>query len=218
MFETILFDLDGTLSDSGIGITKCAAAALAHFGIHKNPSELTAFVGPPPTELFTEKYGMTDEQSAVAMGMFRKRFSEKGILENAPYPGVKELLRDLHTAGKRLCLATSKPRIYAQRILETDGLAGYFDIIMGSELSGERAKKTDVIKEVLRLLSETDTPISGAVMVGDRKYDVLGAKSCGLPCIGVGYGYADPGELQASGADYYAPTIEDLRALLLPAD
>ena len=217
MFDTILFDLDGTLSDSGIGITKCAAAALSHFGIHKEPSELTAFVGPPPVELFTSEYNMTDEQAEVAMGVFRKRFSEKGILENAPYPGVKELLQDLHMAGKKLCLATSKPRIYAQRILETDGLAEYFDIIMGSELNGERAHKADVIKEVLRLLNK-DNASARLVMVGDRKYDVHGAKSFGLPCIGVGYGYADPGELQEAGADYCAHTIDDLRALLLSAD
>ena len=218
MFETILFDLDGTLSDSGIGITKCAAAALAHFEIYKEPSELTAFVGPPPMELFTEKYGLSNEQAAVAMSVFRKRFAEKGILENAPYPGVKELLHDLKKAEKKVCLATSKPRIYAQRILETDGLAEYFDIIMGSELSGERAKKSDVIREVLRLLAEAGIPSSEIVMVGDRKYDVHGAKSFGLPCIGVGYGYADPGELDEAGVDYYVPTIDDLRAILLPAD
>lgn len=215
MFDIILFDLDGTISDSGSGITRCISAALSHFGIHKEPAELTAFVGPPPMELFLSDYGMTPHEAKKAMNLFRERFSENGILENAPYPGIPELLYDLKAAGKTLCLATSKPRVYARRILEKDGLSEHFHIIMGSELNGERVEKAEVIDALLGMLGQAGREKSRMVMVGDRKYDVRGAKSHGLACIGVGYGYAEPGELHEAGADYFAPTVASLRELLL---
>ena len=215
MFDIILFDLDGTLSDSGPGITRCVAKALAHFGIHKEPHELTAFVGPPPTDLFQSDYGLTFDQAMEAMEIFRSRFSVKGILENAPYPDIPELLKELHGLGKRLCVATSKPRVYAQHILEKDGLAQYFEIIMGSELSGERVEKAAVINELLQHLGDNPDTKARMVMVGDRKYDVIGAKAFGLRCIGVEYGYAESGELQSAGADFCVPTVDALRQLLI---
>lgn len=215
MFEIILFDLDGTLSDSGYGITRCAAAALSHFGIEREPDELTCFVGPPPTDLFQEKYGLSFEDAQTAMKIFRNRFAEKGILENRPYDGIPELLRDLHAAGRRIALATSKPRVYAKEILGRDGIDSYFELIMGSELNGDRVEKVEVIKEAIKQLNISDSKMDKVVMVGDRKYDILGARALGLRSIGVDYGYAEPNELKDAGADYCVPTVESLRALLL---
>lgn len=216
MFNTILFDLDGTISNSGDGITKCAQHALRHFGIDvPNLDELTCFVGPPPVEMFMKAYGLSREQAEEATNIFRRRYEEKGIYENHIYPSIKELLHKLKEKGKTVVLATSKPTVFAKDILERYGIHGYFDLIVGSETSGKRATKIEVMEEIFRIMEITGEQKPGMVMVGDRLYDVEGAIHCGIACIGVGYGFAEPGELQEAGADLYAPTVEVLSQLLL---
>lgn len=212
MWKTVLFDLDGTLTDSAPGITNSITYALARFGIHEDPKNLMKFVGPPLNESLPETYGFTPERTAEVISAFREYFIEKGWLENAPYPGVGGLLRDLKAAGLTLLVATSKPEVQAVRILKHFGLAQYFDHICGAPLGNEDgARKSDVIRTAL---GYTDTPTQ-AVMVGDRRHDVAGAKETGLPCIGVLYGYGGREELEEAGADYIAEDIAALKTLLL---
>lgn len=214
MFDTILFDLDGTLSDSADGITRCVDYALSHFDIHLSQQELTMFVGPPLMDMFLE-IGLTAEQAQTALRLFRERFQTKGIFENSVYPGIPEMLRALHAAGRRLAVATSKPEPFAVEILRRYGVDSCFTVIAGSLFDGSRDTKTQVLQEALRQLNVTEAQKDRLVMVGDRKYDVEGAAELGLRCIGVGYGYAEPDELQMAGADFYVPTVAALQALLM---
>ena len=212
MWKTVLFDLDGTLTDSAPGITNSVARALAHFGIHAEPGDLLKFIGPPLSESLPEFYGFDPERTEEAVHVFREYFESRGWLENAPYPGIAELLGDLQAAGLRLMVATSKPEKQAVRILEHFRLAQYFDRICGAPPStGDGTRKADVIR---RALSYVDDPAS-AVMVGDRRHDVAGAHETGLPCIGVLYGYGDREELEKAGAEFIAEDMEALKKLLL---
>ena len=212
MWDTVLFDLDGTLTDSAPGITNAVAYALARCGIREDPKDLIQFVGPPLADSFLEFYGFDLEKRTEAIGFFREYFDEKGWLENAPYPGIEDLLRDLKEAGVTLMLATSKLEIQAVRILNHFGLAKYFDHICGCPLGREGARKSEVIRSAL---SYVDGP---AVMVGDRRYDVAGARETGLPCIGVLYGYGGREELEEAGAAFIAEDIAALKKLLLEGD
>ena len=212
MWKTILFDLDGTLTDSAPGITNSVAHALAHFGIHEEPGNLLKFIGPPLNESLPEFYGFTPEQTTEAVVVFREYFVEKGWCENAPYPGAADLLRDLRAAGKQLMVATSKPEVQAVRILKHFGLAEYFDHICGAPPGNEDgAKKSAVILRALEWAED----VSQAVMVGDRRHDVAGAKETGLPCIGVLYGYGGREELEEAGAAFIAEDMAALKRLLL---
>lgn len=213
MWSTILFDLDGTLTDSAPGITNSVAHALAHFGIHEEPKNLLKFVGPPLNESLAEFYGFSPEQTTEAITVFREYFVEKGWCENAPYPGIEELLRDLKAAGLRLMVATSKPEVQAVRILKHFGLADYFEQICGAPPGNEDgARKSAVIR---RALSYVSGETASAVMVGDRRHDVAGAHETGLPCVGVLYGYGDREELEKAGAEYIAEDMAALKELLL---
>ena len=212
MWKTILFDLDGTLTDSAPGITNSVAYALAHFGIHEEPKDLLKFVGPPLNESLAEFYGFSPERTVEAITVFREYFVEKGWCENAPYPGVAELLRDLQAAGKQLMVATSKPEVQAVRILKHFGLAQYFDHICGAPPDNEEgAKKSSIIRRALEWAGD----LSQTVMVGDRRHDVAGAKETGLPCIGVLHGYGGREELEEAGAAFIAEDMDHLRELLL---
>lgn len=211
-WNTILFDLDGTVTDPKEGITKAAATALAHFGIQEDPDHLTKFIGPPLDESFPEFYGFTPEQTATAVEKFREYFSRQGWIENIPYPGMAELLRDLQAAGKQLIIATSKPEVFAVRILEHFGMARYFDHICGAPLDSQQgARKAAVIRNALSYVEDH----SKVVMVGDRRHDIAGAHETGLPAIGVLFGYGDRAEHETAGAEYIAEDIPTLRALLL---
>lgn len=211
MWKTILFDLDGTLTDPKVGITRAVALALEHFGIHEEPDSLTHFIGPPLDESFPEFYGFDREQVDIATQVFREYYARQGWLENVPYPGMAELLRDLRAAGKRLVVATSKPEVMAVQILEHFGMAAYFDRICGAPLdSHEGARKASVIRSALRY-----APPGPVVMVGDRRHDVAGAKENGLPCVGVLYGYGSREELEQAGAEVIAEDLEALRECLL---
>lgn len=212
MWKTVLFDLDGTLTDSAPGITNSVSRALAHFGIEEKPENLLRFIGPPLNESLPEYYGFTPEQTVKAVEVFREYFVEKGWLENAPYPGIPELLGDLKAGGLQLMVATSKPEVQAVRILKHFGLAEYFDFICGAPAGNEDgARKASVIREALRRAEDP----SSVVMVGDRRHDVEGAGENGLPCIGVLYGYGSREELSGAGASFIAENLEALKNLLL---
>ncbi|MBD5162336.1 MAG: HAD family hydrolase [Oscillibacter sp.] len=213
MWNTILFDLDGTLTDSAPGITNSVAHALARFGIREEPKNLLKFVGPPLNESLAEFYGFSPQQTAEAIAVFREYFVEKGWCENAPYPGIGEVLRELKAAGLRLMVATSKPEVQAVRILKHFGLADYFEQICGAPLGNEDgARKSAVIRQAL---SYVGGETASAVMVGDRRHDVAGAHETGLPCVGVLYGYGGREELEKAGAEYIAEDMAALKELLL---
>lgn len=214
MWKTILFDLDGTLTDSQTGIVNAISYALGHFGVHKEREELMKFIGPPLLESLPEYCGFSMEQSWEAIDKFREYFNVTGWLENAPYPGIEDLLRDLKAAGKQLMVATSKPEVQAVRILEHFQLAPYFDHICGAPAGNEDgARKSAVIRTAL---GHTNSAAS-VVMVGDRRHDVEGARETGLPCIGVLYGYGGREELEKAGAAFIAEDMAALKRLLLEA-
>lgn len=215
MWKTILFDLDGTLTDPKEGITKAVAIALNRFGIREEPGNLTHFIGPPLDESFPEFYGFDREQVAVATETFREYYVRQGWLENVPYPGMAELLRDLQAAGKRLLVATSKPEVTAVRVLEHFGMAQYFDRICGAPLDNqEGARKANVIRSALDWAGP-GWDAGNTVMVGDRRHDVAGAHEVGLPCVGVLYGYGNRAEHEKAGAEFIVEDIPALRQLLL---
>ncbi len=209
----ILFDLDGTLTDPMIGITKSVRYALAHFGVEVSSlEELTPFIGPPLKGSFQKFYGFSEEDAETALSKYREYFSKTGLFENQVYEGIPALLKALKEQNKHLYVATSKPTVFATQILEHFKLSEYFDFIGGSELSGERVEKKDVIEYVLK---EKNIKCENAVMVGDRCFDITAGKESGLAAIGVLYGYGDEKELTDSGADALAETVEDLKNLLI---
>lgn len=213
-YKYLLFDLDGTITDSETGITRCVAYALNYFGIQVNDlRELSPFIGPPLLDSFKDFYNFTDEQATVAVAKYRERYADKGILENELYPGIEELLADAQKNGKTVILATSKPEIFAKRILDHFGLSDYFSFVAGSGLDGSLHTKTDVINYILQ--SNQITNLESVVMIGDRKHDIIGAKNVGIDSIGVLYGFGDYKELSDARADHIAEDIPALRKLLL---
>ena len=211
-YKYVLFDLDGTLTESAPGITNAASYALKAFGIDMKPSELEFFVGPPLQGSF-ERCGLTGAQAREAIDVYREYYVAKGMFENAPYAGVEDMLRRLHEAGAELIVATSKPEQFAVSILERFGLAAYFTVIAGSTLDETRTDKPDVIEYALAEAGVTDR--SAAIMVGDRSYDVEGAKATGLASMGVLYGYGAAKEF--AEADHVAKTPSDIADILLSA-
>ncbi|MBE7010636.1 MAG: HAD family hydrolase [Ruminococcaceae bacterium] len=206
----ILFDLDGTLTDPMIGITKSVQYALAHYGIEVSDLQsLVPFIGPPLKGSFEKYYGFCDAQAEDAVRVYREYFSQTGLFENAVYPGIPELLKKLTEQGFQLYVATSKPTVFATQILDHFGLSCYFNFIGGSLLSGERVEKDDVIRYVLR---ENNIKKETATMVGDRIFDIEGAKKCGISAIGVRYGYGEPDEFVK--ADAVADTVEEIGRIL----
>lgn len=217
MHQYILFDLDGTISDPKVGICTSVQHALEKMGINPPPiDELTPFIGPPLRDSFKQYFGIKDEEMETCISYYRERFSTVGLFENELYPGIENMLKTLHDSGKRLAIASSKPRVFVIKIMEYFHIDQYFDVMMGSELNGTRESKSEVIDECFRLLFNGDTPdLSKCVMVGDRKYDIEGAKAMHIPNIAVSYGYGSKEELTASGADEIADTVEELLELLM---
>lgn len=214
MFNTILFDLDGTLTDPKEGITKSVQYALSFFGIDEpDLDKLVGFIGPPLDESFMEYYGFDKETTWKAIDRFRQRFSEIGKFENKAFDGIHEMLSVLKQSGKRLAVSTSKPEVFALEILEKYKLIDFFDVVCGCELDGSRVNKAEVIEETFRRLKTAERESS--VMVGDRIYDITGAKKCGIKSIGVKFGYAKEAELENSGADFIVDKIPELTELLL---
>jgi phosphoglycolate phosphatase len=213
-YKYILFDLDGTLTDPAIGITNSVMHALKKYGIEvSDRSELYKFIGPPLYESFELYYGFSREESKKAVEYYREYFSEKGLLENSVIDGIEELLGMLRNSGKTLIVATSKPVVFARRILEHFGLDKYFEAVYGSELDGTRVKKPEVIEYALQQCNIADR--SQAVMVGDREHDVMGAREAGIDSIGVLFGYGSRDELEKAGADYIAATVSDIGRITL---
>jgi phosphoglycolate phosphatase len=195
MRSVALFDLDGTLTDPGVGIGAAAALALAGLGLEPlSPDQLRAFVGPPLQDSFAA-LGLTPPQIEAAIASYRGYYGERGLFENEVYPGVPEMLEQLRSEGYVLGVATSKPGPFAERIVEHFGLAGYFATVVGSGLDGSLRDKRDVIEVCLETLGPAP-----AVMVGDRHHDVIGATHHDLPCIGVTWGYGTTTELTEAGA------------------
>lgn len=204
----ILFDLDGTITDSQEGIKNSIEYALKYFNIEINDrSELDKYIGPPLRQSFMEFAGLSEKDSHTAMTKYREYYGPKGIFENRVYDGMEELLFSLKNKGKEIILATSKPWIYAEIILEHFNLKKYFDFVAGSELNGVRTKKADVIKYAV---DKYKIPLSKAVMIGDREHDISGAKKNGLKTIGVLYGFGSREELTSAGADYIAENVENI--------
>ena len=209
-YNTVLFDLDGTLTDPKEGITRSFAYALKQYGIEEDPDNLTKVIGPPLYDSFIDFYGFTREESEKAVWKYREFFSTKGIFENTVYDGIPGLLKTLKEHGFKIAVASSKPTVYVKRILEHFGIEQYFDAVVGSELDGSRIEKPDIITEAVRQLGSEP---GRTVMVGDRKYDVIGAGEFGIDSIGVSWGYAFPGELDCASA--VADTVEELKELLI---
>ncbi len=209
MYKYILFDLDGTLTDPGLGITNSVMYALRKFGITENDrTKLYKFIGPPLKESFGTFYGFSPAQCELAVRYYREYFTDTGIFENAVYDGIPELLKTLKERGKTTVLATSKPEVFAVRILKHFGLYGHFDLVCGATMDDTRNQKGDIIKYALEQCGVISP--SEAVMVGDRKHDVIGAAENGLGAIGVLYGYGDEDELKKAGAAYIAAVPEDI--------
>lgn len=218
MSNVILFDLDGTLTDSAEGITKCVQYALQHFGIEEpDLKKLECFIGPPLKEQFMKYARLSKSQAEVAVSVYRERYSRTGIFENQLYGGVSEMLQYLKKSGKTLGVASSKPTIYVNQILEHFEIRDLFDVVVGSELDGSRSDKAAVIEEALALLGMSGHRAE-VLMVGDRRHDVEGALECGLQCIGVTYGFGTSAELQSAGAVYLVQSVEDLKVLARRTD
>lgn len=210
----LLFDLDGTLTDPMLGITRSVQYALHRFGIEVDDLHtLCRFIGPPLKESFRDFYGMDDEQAAQAVAYTREYFAPRGIFENSLYEGIPELLTELQGAGGVLAMATSKPEPFARQIAEHFHLADRFTLIGGATMDGTRTAKRDVVRYVLDTLGVEEP--SAAVMIGDRRYDIEGAAAEGIASIGVLWGYGSREELTGAGAGQIAETIPELRALLL---
>lgn len=199
MYSTILFDLDGTLTDSREGITKSIMYALECMKINHNETykTLERFIGPPLSESFSS-YWDDKDKIEEAVKAYRVRYNDIGWKENIPYDGVREMLAAVKASGKRLYLATSKPEIFAKKIMDLFELSGYFEALCGATTDGTRNTKNDVIKYVLSQIK--DVPVSDILMVGDRKYDVEGAGACGIATLGVSYGFGSEEELKKAGA------------------
>lgn len=208
--KAILFDLDGTLTDSGEGIINCALLALEHFGLPlPSREEMRVFVGPPLQDSFV-KYGVPADKTDEAIRVYRSRYIPIGKFENHPYPGIPELLEALTSQGHRLYVATSKPEFMSVEILEHFGLAKYFTRICGASFDQSRSTKEDVIAYLLQETGEAGSMI----MVGDTKFDILGAKAHGIPAIGVSWGYGEIADMKAAGASAIAYSTRELLEIL----
>lgn len=220
MYQYLLFDLDGTLTDSADGIIKCVQYAAEKMGAEfKDAEQLRIFVGPPLSESFKKVYGFSEADTQQAIVYYRERFKPIGMFENAVYPGIPEMLKTMKENGKINLIASSKPQEFVETILEHFDIAKYFDIIVGASMDESRNTKEAVIEEALFQLKNTDRygqySDDKCVMIGDRKFDIQGAKYFGLSNIGVSYGFAPEGELEEAGADVIVDTVEQLTQVLL---
>jgi len=212
-FKYILFDLDGTLTDPQEGITNCVKYALEAYGIKEdNYDNLLRFIGPPIVDSFMGFYGKNKETAKEMLAKYRERFSTVGLFENRLFDGVTEMLENLKKEGKKLAVATCKPEEYTDRILKKYGIYDYFDTVVGS-IDEVRVYKKEIIELALSNLGAIDK--EKAVMVGDREYDIVGAKQNKISSVGVKFGYAKEGELEEAGADFVVSEVLELEKLLL---
>lgn len=212
MYEYYLFDLDGTITDTGLGITNSVIYALGKFGIEVDDrTAIYKFIGPPLHVSFREFCGFDEEKSRLAIEYYREYYRDKGLFENTIYPGIEYVLKTLKKQGKKIMLATSKPEEFAIKILKGLEVYKYFDFCAGANMDGSRSKKSDVIKYALENLGVTDT--AKALMIGDREYDIYGAKEFNIDSVGVLFGYGSKEEFVAAGATYIVEKAEEILEL-----
>ena len=208
-YKYIIFDLDGTLSDSKEGITKCVQYALKKVGIiEENLSDLEYFVGPPMVEQYMKSYGMSEEKAYETLGYYRERYTPIGIYETKAYPGVKEILEAVKNNGMKIGMATSKPQDMAVEVAKYLEIFDYFDVIRGADLHGPRQSKEEVLKKVFE---DTDFDLEESILVGDTRYDVEGANKVGIDCIGVTWGTGTKEEMLDEGA---IETFDDYESVI----
>lgn len=213
-YKYILFDLDGTITDPKTGITTCFQYGLRALGIEEPElNKLERVIGPPLKDSFMNFYGLNEKEALAGVEKYRERFADIGIYENKIYDGMKELLYGLKEQGKELAVASSKPTVFVERICDYFEIRRYFHHLTGSFLDGRRSAKNEVVDAAIEGFGNIER--NSIIMVGDRRYDVEGAHAGNIPCIGVEYGYAQPGELLAAGADYIAASVQSLADLLL---
>ncbi len=213
-YRYIIFDMDGTLVDSARGVTTAVAHALRHLGVPEGEiRDLNRFVGLPIKDAFIEYYGFAEDKALAALSKYREKFTMDGLYDNLPFPGIRELLQKLKSAGHELLVATCKPESFARIILDRHGLLEYFVMVGGGEFSGPRQKKEAVLQYVLNKRSIADP--SQAVTIGDRKYDAQAARALGTDFIGVLYGYGSREEMEREGASRFAEDTAALESMLL---
>lgn len=214
MYQYILFDLDGTLTDSREGITKSVQYALDQIGIHEpDLTSLEHFIGPPLYDEFIRCYGFSPEVAKTAVAAYRERYNDIGWKENLLFDGIPAVLKALGDAGRKLGVASSKPKVFVERILNLFDIAQYFDVVSGATLDGKVSTKAQVLDCALNGLGVTDK--AQAVLVGDRMHDVEGAKAHGIDCVGVTFGFGGRQELAEAGAAHIVDTMDELQAVLL---
>ena len=212
-YKYIFFDLDGTLTDPGLGITNAIMYARKKRGLDPGRNEdYYRFIGPPMPQSFVEYWGVSMDEAKAILADYREYYVPKGIFENRVYPGIPQALESLKAAGCKLYVATSKPTFMSEQIVERFGLAPYFETVSGSDPDRPDSTKADVICAARDAFG---IDMGRAVMVGDRSFDVIGARECSIPCVGVAFGYGSREELTDAGAVYVADTAEELAAWLL---
>lgn len=230
MEKTILFDLDGTLTASGIGITKCVQHALAKMGHTENDlKKLEIFIGPPLITQFMEYLNISKEEAEQAVAYYRERYTTVGIFENELYPNVEKMLKTLKDNNYTLAVSSSKPEKFVKQILEHFKIEQYFDEVVGATMSEKRTDKAEVIEETLKRLGRINCSNNDAnntatektinteniIMVGDKKHDILGARQFGIPCVAVSYGYGTMDELTNENPHKIVDTVDELLDYLL---
>ena len=211
-WKRIIFDFDGTLFDTGDGIVHGVRLALERYGFPAgSDKELHKYIGPPLIPAFMQFCGMTEEQARAVKEVYRAYYTEKGVFECKPIEGAEKCLQTLRAAGCTLAIATCKPLHFARQILERYGFVKYFSAICGAEADAH-AEKAEILSEALSEIGFPDG--ESCVMIGDRKYDILGAKTCGIPCIALDTGFAEEGEYQKAGALCIVKNYEELTKLL----
>ena len=212
-FDTLLFDLDGTLSNPREGLVKAVLYAVAELGIlEHDPATLDSFIGPPLRESFSKRYGLDAARTEEALRLYRVYYADRGLYENEVYPGIPELLTALRAQGFRLFVATSKPTVFAEQILVHFELAEHFEAIVGANLDSTRNEKAEVIAHVLDTYGVDPARTR---MVGDRLHDIHGARAHGIPTVGVEWGFGGRAELEAHGAHAIVGDVAELREVLL---
>ena len=213
-YKVILFDLDGTISDPKVGITKSVQYALKKMNIDEpDLDKLECFIGPPIQASFPEIYHFNDSETQMAVDFYRERFKEKGMFENELYAQIPDLLQALHDQKLILTVATSKLTEFAEQILQYFNIRQFFELVVGSNLDGTRTSKTEIIEYILQ--QYPNHKLDEFMMIGDRKHDIIGANNTGIDSIGVTYGYGSLEELTQSNPTYIVDNIDELKGLLM---
>ena len=210
-YRTILFDFDGTLFDTVEGITKSIQYALRKHGREEPLDRLRCFAGPPLVDKFMEVFGVSQAEAEQLVVDFRERYVPVGVYESRPFPGIRGLLDALRAAGLKTAVATSKPQPMAELLLDRANMRDCFDAVAGSSPGLNNEKKWQIVMRAMELCASEP---ADTVLIGDTKYDALGAARAGIPCIGVAWGYAEPGELEEAGAEQIVQNMDELLALL----